>query len=65
MELGCAAHGSSLLGGNAGGELGVRSEGAARKHSYARETGLNEEVGRVKALHKLTRLTGPSSKSSK
>ncbi len=40
-----------VLGGNGSDELGVRFNGASSHHADARETGIIEELGRIKAFH--------------
>ncbi len=45
-------HNRSVLGGNASSELGVPVNGAGRSHAYARETGICEELGRMKAFNR-------------
>lgn len=46
-----------VLGGNASVELGVPIRGAAMRQSYARESGIREELSRDKALHNDPRMT--------
>lgn len=50
-------HNRSVLGGNASSELGVPVNGAARSHAYARETGICEELGRIKAINKYPKMS--------
>ncbi|NQU42837.1 FAD-dependent oxidoreductase, partial [bacterium] len=48
-----------VLGGNASAELGVGLSGAANHQSNARESGLPEEVQRLKAFYGATRFSEP------
>lgn len=44
-------HDRPVLAGNGGDELGVGFNGASAHHPDARETGIIEELGRIKSLH--------------
>lgn len=44
-------HDRPMLGGNGSDELGVGFNGASAHHPDARETGIIEELGRIKGLH--------------
>ncbi|MFO7975965.1 MAG: FAD-dependent oxidoreductase [Candidatus Hydrogenedentota bacterium] len=48
-----------VLGGNASMELGVPINGAASAHPNARETGIIEEVGRIKARYGFPKMSEP------
>ena len=48
-----------VLGGNASDELGVSINGAASAHPNARETGIIEEVGRIKARYGFSKMSEP------
>ena len=50
-------HNRPVLGGNASSELGVPVNGAARDHAFARESGICEELGRVRAYNKYPKMT--------
>ncbi|MGE4488710.1 MAG: FAD-dependent oxidoreductase [Kiritimatiellales bacterium] len=46
-----------VLGGNASAELGVPVNGASRDQAYARESGICEELGRVKTYNRYPKMT--------
>lgn len=48
-----------VLGGNASIELGVPINGAASQHTNARESGIIEEAGRIKARYGYQKMSGP------
>lgn len=48
-----------VLGGNASDECGVPLNGAASLHPFARETGIAEEVGRIRARYGLHKYSEP------
>ena len=48
-----------VLGGNASVELGVGISGAGSRHANARESGIIEEAGRIKARHRHPRMSEP------
>jgi len=54
-----------VLGGNASVELGVGVNGAASTHPNARETGIIEEVGRIKARYGFPKWSGPFQMAAK
>lgn len=48
-----------VLGGNASVELGVGISGAGSRHANARESGIIEEAGRIKARYRHPRMSEP------
>jgi hypothetical protein len=48
-----------VLGGNASVELGVGVSGAGSRHANARESGIIEEAGRIKARYRHPRMSEP------
>ena len=50
-------HDRPVLGGNGSSELGVNFNGAGSHHSNARETGIIEELGRIRAYHNHVRFS--------